>query len=1075
MKQKSNARKSTTHKSRMLLLMVLIAPLTLSAQNIPVKGTVVDSQGEPVIGANVVVVGMSSVGTATDPDGNFTLNVPPESKLSVSYLGMITKEVRAVTGTAMKIILEEDSRSLNEVVVIGYGYVKRKDLTGSVASVGENVLKNIPITSAASAMTGRLAGVSVITTQGSPDAGVNIRVRGGGSISQDNSPLFIVDGFQVSNINDIPPGDIESIDVLKDAASTAIYGAKGANGVILLTTKGGKGGRMAVTFNSSVGFNKMYNETPVLSPYEYVYLQRELDSSDDAGFFDRYGRWEDIDIYKSKPGNNWQEKLFGKTGVKQNYNLNIGGGDQSLIYSISYTRDDEAYIMQTSEATRDNLNIKINKIFNEHLKLEFNPKMTYQVIDGTSVSVGAKLRDCVKFPSVGTLTSLTLEDLGEGYNFENISNLNDPFYNVANEHKKQRKFSNSYQSALTWNIVKGLSARAEGAYTFQFDRTDQIYLKNTGEANQKAGQPVAYRTYWTGNRWTVRGILDYRKNIQKHHLDVNAGFEMNNSERDRMVINSDYYPHDYTAENILAMWNNGTSEPTYTTIEEPGRTESFFGRANYIYDERYLLTLTARADGTNVFSPGNKWGVFPAGSAAWRLSEEPFMEPARIWLSNLKIRLSYGLAGNARVNSYWRQTYSPVTSTKNLYYQNEVGQSALQPSNVLRNENLSWETKYSSNLGFDFGFLKDRIGITVDLYKDVTKDLIMQVDLPSNSGYATQYQNLGQTTNRGVEFNLNGSLVSRNDFTLDLNFNISFNKNRVDALYGTHNDQMIVSSGGVEIGSDNYRIFVGDEVGLMWGYVTDGMYSFDDFTFDNETGKWKLNEGVTDCFGVLSRAGDFYGPGHMKLKDLNNDYKVDADNDRKVIGHAQPVHTGGFSLITTWKGFDLAAMFNWSYGNDVLNISKIDYNSYAGSKRNQNMSAEMSLANRFTFIDPATGYNIYYGTHADPELLQQLNVNARYWHPMTNSTVMTDWAIEDGSFLRLGTLSLGYTLPAYLTKKFGVKNLRVFGTANNLFCWTAYSGQDPEVNTSSGNLTPGVDYSAYPKSHTYIVGINVTF
>jgi TonB-linked SusC/RagA family outer membrane protein len=1057
------------------LLLLLGSGIVVNAQQKAVSGTVVDeSNGEPIIGVNISVEG-TSVGTVTDIDGNFNLNVPEKGKtLVVTYLGYVTQNL-PIDKTNFQIRLKENATDLDEIVVIGYNSVKKRDLTGAVSSVGEAVLKNIPITSAASAMTGRLAGVSVVTTEGSPDAGVNILVRGGGSISQNNSPLFIVDGFQVSNIDNIPPTDIESIDVLKDASSTAIYGAKGANGVILVTTKGGKSGS-AVLFNSSVGFNSMYNYTPVLSPYEYVYLQRELDPSDNAGFFDRYGRWEDVDIYKSKAGNDWQRKLFGNTGVKQNYNLNIIGGDKSLGYSISYTRDDEQYIMQTSDATRDNLNIKINKTFNDHLKLEFNPKMTYRVINGASVSDGAKLRDCVKFPSIGTLTSLGLEDLGEGYNVENISNLNDPYYNVVNEDRKQTRFNNSYQGALTWTIVKGLSARAEGSYGFQFDRTDQIFLKNTGEAGQKAGQPVAYRTYWTGRQWTVRAVLDYKKDIKMHHFDAYGGFEMNNSEREKMVINSDYYPNDYTAENILAMWNNGTSEPTYTTIEEPGRTESFFARANYIYDGRYYLTLTTRADGTNVFAPGNKWGVFPAGSAAWRLSEEKFMEFTEKWLSNLKLRLSYGLAGNARVDSYWRQTYSPVTATKNLYYQNEVGQSALQPKNVLRNENLSWETKYSSNLGFDFGFLEERVSLTIDLYQDVTKDLIMQVDLPSNSGYATQYQNLGQTTNKGIELTLNGNIIGKKDFYLTANFNISFNKNRVDALYGTKNDQMIAGSGSLpEIGKDNYRVFIGDEVGLIYGYVSDGFYPFDDFTYDESTKKWKLNDGAVDCSGVLTRAGDFFGPGHMKLKDLNNDNKVDADNDRTIIGRTRPKHTGGFSIQAGWKNFDLAAMFNWSYGNDVLNVTKIDYNSYAGSKRNQNMSAEMALANRFTFIDPATGYNIYSGDHADPELLRQLNTDAIYWHPMSNATVMTDRAVEDGSFLRFSNLTLGYTLPKSLTAKFGVKNLRIYGTANNVFCWTKYSGQDPEVNTSSANLTPGVDYSAYPKSRTYIVGVNLTF
>ncbi len=1040
-----------------------------------VTGKVTDTSGQPLPGVTVMVRGTTN-GTITSVDGDFLIsNVPENGVLVFSFMGMKSMEVPVDGKTYLDILLEEESIGLEEVIAIGYGTTKRKDLTGAVASVGEEVLQNIPITSAASAITGRLAGVSIVTSEGSPDASINIRVRGGGSISQDNSPLFIVDGFQVSSINDIPPGDIESFDLLKDASSTAIYGAKGANGVILITTKSGKAGKTTVKFNSSIGFNNMYNYTPVLSPYEYVYLQRELDSGESAGFFGKYGRWEDLDIYKSREGDDWQGKLFSETGVKQNYNLNISGGDKTLVYSISYTIDSEDYIMKTSDYTRHNLNVKLKKKFNDKLELEFNPKMSYRVINGASVSSGRKLRDCIKFPSVGTLTSLTLDDLGDGYNIENISNLNDPFFNIANEYRKQTKFNNTYNAALKWQVLDGLSVRVEGSYSFAFDRTDQLYLKNTGEANSKAGQPVAYRQYWFGNAWTTRGVLFYQKSLDVHNFDFTTGYEMNSSERDEMRINSDYYPHDYSAENILAMWNNGVQEPTYTTISEPGRTQSFFGRANYIYDNRYYLTLTARADGTNVFSPGNKWGVFPAGSLAWRVSEENFMASTKDWLSNMKVRLSYGLAGNARVGSYWRQTYSPVTNTRNLYYQNEIGQSALETGSTLRNENLSWETKYSSNLGFDVGFFDERINMVVDLYNDVSKDLIMRVDLPSHSGYDNQYQNLGQTTNRGVEFTLNGNLVKKKDFYLDMNFNISFNKNKVDALYGTNDDQMILSGGRIEIGGDNYRVIVGDEVGLIWGYVNDGMYSFDEFTFDDASKKWVPNEGVVDVTGVLSRAGDFYGPGHQKLKDLNNDGKIDADNDRMIIGRAQPKHTGGFSISTGWKGFDMVAMFNWSYGNDILNESKVDYNSFAGSKRYQNMTTEMGLENRFTFIEPETGRNIYSGEFANPQKIQELNANKKYWHPMTNATVMTDWAVEDGSFLRLGNLSLGYTLPKELTQKLGVRNLRVYGTANNVFVLTSYSGQDPEVNTSNSNLTPGVDNSAYPKSKAYIFGINVTF
>ena len=1060
----------------LLMVLLLLVPIAGFTQNGTVKGTVVDSEGEPVIGATVTEKGRKGNGAITNLDGDFTLTLSgTEKKIIVTFIGMRTEEVSVTPGKKVQIVLEDDAQQLDEVevVAIGYGNARRKDLTGAISSVGENTLKDITTTSAASAITGRIAGVSVVTTQGSPDAEVSIRVRGGGSITQSNDPLFIVDGFQVNGIGDIPPTDIESIDVLKDASSTAIYGAKGANGVVLVTTKSGRVGKMEVSLNASVGFNHMYNETDVLSPYEYVYLQRE---STNAGFFERYGRWDDLEIYRGRKGTNWQAKLFDRTGVKQNYNLNINGGSKDLVYSLSYTRDNEEYIMKTSEFNRDNLNVKISKKFNDKLKIDFNSRMTSTVIDGTSVSSGGKLRDCVKYPPVGTLKDLTAEDLqGSEYIPENISGLNDPFYNIANDYKKQQKFSNSYNAALIWDIIKGLNFRAEGTYVFDFDRTDQIYLENTGEANNKAGQPVSYRTYWNGKRWTGRTQLSYNKQIKKHRFDITAGLELSSSEKDNMRINSDYYPIDYTANDILSMWNNGKAEPTYTTIDEPNRSQSYFGRMGYNLNNRYYANFTLRADGTNVFAPGNKWGVFPAGSVAWRISDEKFMKTAKNWLSDLKLRLSYGKAGNARVGSRWRQTYKAVSDTRYLYYQNETGMSSLQTSTTLRNEDLTWESKYSANIGLDMSLFKNRLKINVDLYKDITKNLIMSVQLPSNAGYRDQYQNLGQTTNQGLEISLNANLIQKKDAYLDFGFNISFNKNKVDALYGANQDVMILSAGGTSVGSDNYRIFVGQEVGLMYGYIYDGLYDFDDFTFNKETQRWDLNEGVVDCSGVLSLSGNYYGPGHMKLKDLNGDGKIDPDNDRKVIGHALPKHTGGFNINAGWKGFDLVAMFNWSYGNDILNLSKVDYVTYAGSRKYQNMSTLMKKENRFTTIDPVTGLNIYNGGNADPERLREVNQNKTMWHPIINNNITTDWVVEDGSFLRLGTLTLGYTLPKNLTKKFGVKKLRLYATASNLFCLTGYSGQDPEVNTSSSNMTPGVDKSSYPKNKNYLFGVNLTF
>ena len=839
--------KKEVKRSWLFFLWVLcfMIPIEALAQRITVEGIVTDSNGEPIIGATVIEKGNKTNGVVTDLDGKFSITVSEKKKvLVITYIGMKPQEVVSQPGKLLKVKMEDESQLLDEVVVVsvGYGNARKRDLTGAISSVGENTLKNIPVTSASSALTGRLAGVSVITSEGSPDASVSIRVRGGGSITQSNEPLFIVDGFEVSGIDDIPPTDIESIDVLKDASSTAIYGAKGANGVILVTTKSGRTGRTEVSFNASVGFSRMYNQTEVLSPYEYVYLQRELDSSDNAGFFDKFGRWEDINNYKARVGTNWQDMLFGNTGIKQNYNLNISGGSKDLIYSLSYTHDDESYIMSVSNFKRDNLNLKLTKKFGDKLRLDFNAKMTNRVVDGPSVSSGSKLRDAIKYPNIGTLTDLSDEDLAgdDEILIENISNLNDPMFNITNEYKKQTKFNNNYNVALIWNIIKGLEWRAEGTYGYSYDRTDNIWLANTGEANSKAGQPVARRQYWNGNNWALRTILNYKFDIQKkHRFGIMAGWEAKHSQRDEMEINADYYPADYTVDNILAMWNNGTSEPTYTTIEEPSRSMSYFGRLNYIFNDRYYLTFTLRSDGTNVFAPGNKWGIFPAGSLAWRISDEKFMDSVRNWFNNLKLRASYGKSGNARVGSYWRQTYSPVTNTKNLYYQNEIGQSSLQPSTRLRNENLTWESKYSTNLGLDMTFW-NRLNVTFDFYNDVTKDLIMEIQLPSVSGYRTQYQNLGQTTNRGVELSLNANLINKKDFFLDFNFNIAFNKNRVDALYGSEDTEMIIKGDKVEVGSDNYRVFVGQEVGLMYGYVCDGMYTFDDFNFDETTQRWVL-------------------------------------------------------------------------------------------------------------------------------------------------------------------------------------------------------------------------------------------
>lgn len=1058
-------------------------------KSIDVSGKVTDATGEPLPGVSVSLKG-NIKGAFTDLNGQYTLKgVPDDGTLVFNFLGMLPKEVKIGGKIKLDITLEENAIGLNEVVAIGYGTMKRKDITGSVVSIDADKLKDLPAVSVLQSIQGRLAGVNVTVTEGSPDASIKVRIRGGGSITQDNSPLYIVDGFQVANINDIAPGDIETIDVLKDAASTAIYGAQGANGVILITTKSGKEGKSEITFNNYAAVSNVYNLTDVLSPYEYVYYQRELDptTSSNSSFIGMYGLWEDLDIYKSKKGINWQDRLYGNTGLQQNYNLGLSGGDKTLKYNLSYTRDAEDYIMLNSEYERDYVSAKINKIISPKLTFDFNSRMSNTVITGPSISDGRKLREAVKYAPVKSLASLTEEALGGAEDItsaEALSSLQDPVINVVNEYKKQNRFNATFNAGLSWKIINGLTFNTKGSFAYNKDFTDNIWVKGTGQSSSNGGQPVARRNDQKGDLWSIQNVLSYNFDLdnKKHRFTVLAGQEMNSSQRNDMLSESKFYPKDFTAEDVLAMWHYGTPQPTYTTITEPSRLSSFFSRVNYTFNDRYIFTFTGRADGKNVFAPGNQWGFFPGAAFAWRLSDEAFMQETKNWLSDAKLRLSHGSVGNARVGSYWRQQYGFINSGNSLYYINETPQSALKTSTTLKNENLTWESTISSNLGLDIGLFKDRISLSIDAYQNITKDLILAVDLPSSSGYATQYQNVGGTRNRGLEFSANGYILEKKDFSLSANFNISFNRNVIRSLSEGVN-QIISNSGwGLDFGSDDYRAIVGQPVGLMYGYVADGYYTFDDFHFDNSQNKWILNPGIVNSAEkVLTRSGNYFGPGHIKLKKLNpkdeNDLIVTPEADRKVIGNAQPKHTGGFSFNSRYKHFDLTAMFNWSYGNDIYNADKIDFTAYEGAKRYQNISNIMRLDQRFTTIDPVTGANIMFGNNANETLFRELNEGKKMWNPgAANGRVLSTWAIEDGSFLRLSNLTLGYTLPTTISKKFYMQRLRCYVAGYNLHVWTNYTGQDPEVDTRrSTPLTPGVGYSAYPKAKKILFGLNVTF
>ena len=1068
--------KKKEHKSKSLfwrlslVLSALILSTNMMAQSITQTGVIVDQNNEPMIGVTVQVKG-ATTGGITDLDGNFSIKCNKGATLVFSFMGYKTVEHKA-SGQRMRIEMVEDAQALDEVVIVGFGSMNKKHITGSMTSVDSKILEEKNSVNVFDALQGAAPGMQIVSNSGAPGSSSFVSIRGASTFSDEGvSPLYVVDGVVVDNIDDISANDIKQIDVMKDAASSAIYGARSANGVILITTKSGESGKPRVDVRYQHSFYTVARKLPQVNAFESRLSMAASDLDNPSKTLEKFSARTDSVGMKYSTNYYYQDLLF-RTGGRDDASVQISGGSKGFKYRASLNYIGEKGVILESGNDKYTANINVDYEPWKNIKFTTRVRLSYNKVNNIKESVlqDAMRRDpdmIIWYPD------------GELIPYYSSGGRRNPIAELKQKLDERSTYRGNFYQGVTWTFTPWLRLDADisADYTSYRNLTFSSKYLEGSDNGKNTGADRSQQTW----KYAGEAYLNFNKTIAKDHslnAMVGSSFEVSNQLEYNIAgsffLSEDiHYMNLATVKDVKNIYTSGWDEAMV----------GVFGRVVYSWKSRYTITGNLRFDGSSRFGKNNRWGSFPSVSAAWRISDESFMEWSKDWLSTLKMRASYGKSGNARVGSYWRQTYSPVTSTKNLYYQNEIGQSSLQPAKRLRNENLTWESKFSTNVGFDLGFFSNRINLTFDYYNDVTKDLIMEVQLPSNAGYSSQYQNLGQTTNRGVELSLNANLVQTKDFYLDFNFNIAFNKNKVDALYGANGDEMILSGGGTETGSDNYRVFVGQEVGLMYGYVSDGMYSFDDFTFNPTTKKWDIvttkdENGVpivTDCSGVLSRAGGYFGPGHMKLKDLNGDGVIDADNDRKVIGHALPKHTGGFSFNAGWKGFDVTAMFNWSYGNDILNINKVDYTSYTGSKRYQNLSNDMRLANRFTTIDPVTGLNIYYGEYANPERLQEINSNASIWHPLMNNTITTDWLVEDGSFLRLGVLTLGYTLPKYWTQKFGVKSLRVYATGNNLFCLTGYSGQDPEVNTSSSNMTPGYDRSAYPKSRSYIFGLNVTF
>lgn len=1063
------------------------------AQTRPITGKVTSKDGETLIGVTVSVKGTTN-GTATDVNGNFKLNVPKGNvTLVAKYIGYKTREIPLGNQSQITIVLQEsDATLLNEVAVvnIGYGSVSKEALTGSVSSVSTKDLKDFPVSTAAEALAGKLAGVSVTTTEGKPGADILIRVRGGGSMTQDNSPLYIVDGVQVENaLSLISPQEIQSIDVLKDVASTAIYGARGANGVVLITTKSGHESRTVVSLNAFTGVRKIVNELPVLNPYDFVMYQYDFthyntNQLTQDNFVKSYGTYEDLDIYKNVPFADWQDQVFGRNALSRTENLNIAGGNKTSSYSLTLNDTKEDGIMLQSGFKRSFASFRFDNKISDKFKFGFNIRYSRQQIDGVGTSATGSqgsnyLRNSVRYrPFEGGATANA--DVFDP-DYANLTNLTSPTLLANNLLQHNYKNDLITSGTLSYYITKNLTFNSVIGFTNTDTRGNTFSGTITPVARQNANQPIVNIT--TGNTTKIinSNTVNYHLNKHDHDLTILLGEETNQSHSKTFNDQTKYLPVDITPEEAFAgiqkaVPPSGLVQDPATTNDDGGvKLLSFFGRAQYAYKSKYLANFSYRADGSSLFAPGNRWGYFPSGQLAWRITEEDFVKKADLnWLDNLKLRLSYGSGGNNRIpNDLFKTLFAG--GNQYGYAAGEVVTPGFAAS-ALANPKTIWETTISRNLGLDMGFFHGKLNASVDVYSNNTKNLLLQANIPSISGYKQQLQNVGKTSNKGVEIQLNGVIVNNKNISYNASLNVAFNRNKVvdigNNADGTPATSFLLASGWVNALND-FQLTVGQPIGQFYGYVSDGRYEVDDFTTTyNATSKtysYTLKPGIAnDAAAMLGNRQP--QPGDPKLKKLSGGTDMTiGEGDRTVLGNAQPKFIGGFNQQVQYKNFDLSVFANFSYGGKEYNANKIEFTtSYNGYLDNNMLSV---VANRWRNFD-ANGNRV-----TDPAALKALNANTTFWTPSVGQYTLTSYAIEDASFLRITNITLGYSLPQSLLRRTkALSKVRIYATVNNLYTFTGYTGYDPEANTRrSDPRTPGVDYAAYPRSRYILAGIDVNF
>ena len=1040
-----------------------------------VSGVVQDAMG-PVIGASVKIKG-TGTGVATDFDGKFTLSVNPGATLVVSYIGYVTKEVKVGNQTSLVINLQEDKQLLDEVVVVGYGTMKKSDISGSSVNLGEKAMKGSIISSLDQSLQGRAAGVTAVSTSGAPGTASSIRVRGTATINSNAEPLYVIDGVivqssntsgsslgfgdaldngptsTVSPLSTINPADIVSMEILKDASATAIYGAQGANGVVLITTKRGKAGEAKFSYDGMVAWSRQTKRLDMMNLREFGDYYNDFVASGFGGIKeDPY--YSDVSLLGK--GTNWQDAIF-QTAFHQQHQVSAQGGTEKIQYYVSAGYMNQEGTIIGSEFNRLSVRANLDAQLKSWLKLGLSATFSdsndnLKLTDGAEGIVGFALSSLPEAP---------IYDI-DG-NYASFARENYSIHNPIAKAMEQNNMLN--RKKLNGNIyaeitpIKNLVWHAEIGYDIGYSKAEiynnAIDLPNWKESNESSIQKNN-NTYWQ-----LKNYITYNNTFaEKHSLTAMVGQECWESKWDYTRVANTNLPSDAVHNPQL-----GTGTATINSGFGSSSMASFFTRWTYSYDNRYNATYTYRYDGSSNFGPNNRWAGFHSAAASWRFTNEKFMKDIK-WLSNGKLRIGWGQTGNSNINSYvWGVNMQQVyTSLGNGY----------RPQNI-PNLDVRWEKQSQIDVGLDIGLFNDRINLTLDWYQKESKDMLMELQLPSymgtqgndNSKLKAPMGNYGHIRNTGFEITLNTHpLIGK--FQWDSEMQISFNKNKLIALNGTASSAIV---GYAQWGQTQVtKTDIGESLYSFYGYVCDGIYQdLADLETSPKPSAYPTN-------GVFNGANTTY-VGDIKYKDLNGDGVID-ENDRTNIGSPLPKFTFGWTNTFRYKNFDLSIFINGSYGNKVMNLTKRNLTTMSSAWSNQHV--DVINRARLEPIDASIVYTDGSKWYNHVENVRVANPDASLpraiiGDPNDNDRI-SDRYVEDGSYLRLKNLALGYTFPKKIVKTLGVENLRVYCNIQNLFTITGYDGYDPEIGVSTMSVNVmGVDYGRYPSPTTYSFGLNMSF